>query len=211
MRPTEAAQLVLSAYKWYRKSADQYSDGYLRLYHSAAESLTSRKELGRYITSKYLDSNQGRILEVASGTGLVSGELNNGNIISTDISLESLQILKKGTAVNSIVGAAFDNLPFVDGIFSTVINVGGYRYVQDPKRYWSEMKRVIMPGGRVIIAQFHPRISQIKGRNLFDENEFNNHSFSCTQKDEFFSHVDLGNGKLEINTGCYEIFVFTRL
>ncbi len=94
------------------------------------------------------------VLEIGSGTGAHTEEiLNTGvNLMATDISPESLKILKKkfGKFNNlSIKECDMERLPFPNNYFNTVISAGSLSY-GDNTIVMNEIYRVLRPKGKYI-------------------------------------------------------------
>jgi demethylmenaquinone methyltransferase/2-methoxy-6-polyprenyl-1,4-benzoquinol methylase len=103
------------------------------------------------------------VLDVASGTGLVSRELaarKNVRVVSLD---QSPEMLEAGTGVNReasladrifpVLGSA-DSLPFLDEAFDAVTFTYLLRYVDDPAATLAELSRVLRPGGALASLEF---------------------------------------------------------
>ena len=103
------------------------------------------------------------VLDVASGTGLVSRELaakKNVRVVSLD---QSPQMLRAGVAVNReaglagrifpVLGSAVA-LPFPDATFDAVTFTYLLRYVDDPAATLAELARVLRPGGMLASLEF---------------------------------------------------------
>jgi demethylmenaquinone methyltransferase/2-methoxy-6-polyprenyl-1,4-benzoquinol methylase len=102
-----------------------------------------------------------RILDVATGTGMVAAELRGRadcTVVGLDQSAEMLAAARKrfasdGARVELIEGQAED-LPFVDESFDALTFTYLLRYVDDPPQTLRELARVVRPGGRVATLEF---------------------------------------------------------
>ena len=214
------ASLFPKALAWYvLPPSCQYHDGELKLYHQAAETLTKRSDIGNIITSiiqKLQSRNtlpqEPKILEIASGTGLVAASLPSQTILS-DLSHEALlfQHHQDNNLSQPKVTADFHHLPFKPSLFDVVVNVGGFRYVIDKKIFWQEMRRVLSLNGLVIIAQFYPRMTRgkIKGLDIGQDQTYKQLNFHLNETREHKTFISIGFKR--INTGCYKIFVFKKV
>ena len=103
------------------------------------------------------------VLDIASGTGLVSRELaarKNVRVVSLD---QSPEMLRAGVAVNREarlddrifpVLARAEALPFPDEAFDGVTFTYLLRYVEDPAATLAELARVLRPGGTLASLEF---------------------------------------------------------
>ncbi len=102
-----------------------------------------------------LDLRDGaRVLDVASGTGLISRllERHGHKVIALDLSPEMLERARpQGTAV---VCAAAECLPFPDASFDGLTFGYLLRYVADPGATMRELARVLRPGGVIGMVEF---------------------------------------------------------
>jgi demethylmenaquinone methyltransferase/2-methoxy-6-polyprenyl-1,4-benzoquinol methylase len=101
-----------------------------------------------------------RVLDVATGTGMVAAELRSRcgcAIVGLDQSAEMLAGARARFAgderVQLIEGQA-ERLPFVDDEFDALTFTYLLRYVDDPPATLRELARVVKPGGRVASLEF---------------------------------------------------------
>jgi demethylmenaquinone methyltransferase/2-methoxy-6-polyprenyl-1,4-benzoquinol methylase len=105
-----------------------------------------------------------RILDVATGTGLVAAELVRSGgceVVGVDQSPEMLAAARArlggdpalADRVMFVQGQA-ERLPFADGAFDAVTFTYLLRYVDDPSATMLELVRVIKPGGRIGMVEF---------------------------------------------------------
>jgi demethylmenaquinone methyltransferase/2-methoxy-6-polyprenyl-1,4-benzoquinol methylase len=102
-----------------------------------------------------------RVLDVATGTGMVAAELRKRadcSVVGIDQSPEMLGAAKARFAgeTNSVelVQGQAEQLPFADASFDAVTFTYLLRYVDDPKATMRELARVVRPGGRVASLEF---------------------------------------------------------
>ena len=114
------------------------------------------------------DSN---ILDLACGTGDFTLELlkryPSAHITGVDITPEMMSIAKKklpeGNTVNFSVGDA-QNLSFLkDGTFSLVVCAFGFRNFPDKAKALSECRRVLAPGGKLVVLELFRPGSKLLG------------------------------------------------
>lgn len=102
-----------------------------------------------------------RVLDVATGTGMVAAELlgrADCSVVGLDQSPEMLaaaraRFANDGARVELIEGQA-EELPFADQSFDALTFTYLLRYVDDPPATMRELARVVRPGGRVASLEF---------------------------------------------------------
>jgi demethylmenaquinone methyltransferase/2-methoxy-6-polyprenyl-1,4-benzoquinol methylase len=104
-----------------------------------------------------------RVLDVATGTGMVAAELLSRargadcSIVGIDQSAEMLSAARARFAgeprVELIEGQA-EALPFADASFDALTFTYLLRYVEDPQATMRELARVVRPGGRIASLEF---------------------------------------------------------
>ncbi len=102
-----------------------------------------------------------RVLDVATGTGMVAAELRRRadcSIVGLDQSTEMLagaraRFAKDGARVELVEGQA-EQLPFADESFDALTFTYLLRYVDDPPATLGEPRLVVRPGGRVASLEF---------------------------------------------------------
>jgi len=102
-----------------------------------------------------------RILDVATGTGMVAAELRSRAdcaVVGLDQSAEMLAAARTrfagdGARVELIEGQA-EELPFAEASFDALSFTYLLRYVDDPPATMKELARVVRPGGRIASLEF---------------------------------------------------------
>lgn len=101
------------------------------------------------------------VLDVACGTGefeqLILAEHPVQQMVGVDISEKMLAIAdqKLHSYPNvSLHLASASALPFVDHSFNVIVSASSFHYFDDPGAALAEMKRVLKPGGRLIILDW---------------------------------------------------------
>jgi ubiquinone/menaquinone biosynthesis C-methylase UbiE len=107
------------------------------------------------------------VLDIACGTGIVSfaaaravGE--NGQVIGTDLSGQMIDAAQRQAAKTGYQHLRFarmdaEALDLADASVDVVLCALGLMYVPDPARALAEMRRVLHPGGRIVIAVWGER------------------------------------------------------
>jgi len=118
----------------------------------------------RRATVRASGARQGmRVLDCATGTGDLALAFKQtvgptGRVVGTDFNADMLSFAPAKARARSLdvefeVADAMD-LPYADATFDVASISFGIRNVDDPVRALSEMARVVVPGGRVVILEF---------------------------------------------------------
>ena len=99
-----------------------------------------------------------RVLDVATGTGMVAEELVRRygcRVVGLDQSEDMLRVARSRAGVfeDLVVGRA-EHLPFPDASFDHLTFTYLLRYVDDPAAVMRELARVVKPGGRIAALEF---------------------------------------------------------
>ncbi len=100
-----------------------------------------------------------RILDVACGTGALLQSIDaaepRARLFGVDVSREMLSVAnaRLGAAAQLCEGQA-DNLPFEGGAFDMVVSTSAFHFFRRPDRALREFKRVLRPGGRLVITDW---------------------------------------------------------
>ena len=114
--------------------------------------------VGRAVVSMELAGDE-RILDVAAGTGELIRRLRERHpglsAVGADLSFEMLcQAVGKLSAREQWVQASSAELPFVDGTFDWVVCVNSFHCFREPERSLQQMRRVLRPGGRLLLLDW---------------------------------------------------------
>ena len=112
----------------------------------------------RFLVSR-IDAGPGdRVLDVATGTGLVARELVRAHacaVVGVDQSPEMLAEARRRTEGRiEFLEASADELPFADREFHALTFTYLLRYVEDPASTLRELARVVRPGGTIAGLEF---------------------------------------------------------
>lgn len=106
-----------------------------------------------------------RVLDVACGTGDLTEAFARGGageVVGLDFTAEMLEVARnkapkrlgeRSRAVSYVQGDA-QTLPFADASFDVVSIAFGIRNVQHPAQALREFRRVLRPGGRLVVLEF---------------------------------------------------------
>ncbi len=112
--------------------------------------------LWRHATRRALAARPGeRILDLAAGTAVSSVPLAKAGarVVAADFSLGMLGAATRREGVD-LVGADGLALPFADGVFDAATISFGLRNVADTVACLRELRRVVKPGGRLVVCEF---------------------------------------------------------
>lgn len=133
----------------YRRYSKYYDYLFGRLYEEG------RRQAVRLATS----SPGRRILEVGVGTGLsLSHYPDDCSVVGVDVSAPMLEIARRRTAargfqhVEALLQMDAEQLEMPDGTFDAVVAMYVATVVPNPDRLLSEMRRVCVPGGDLIVV-----------------------------------------------------------
>ena len=113
--------------------------------------------LWRVATVRALGINAGdRVLDIAAGTGTSSAAIARAGarVTALDFSPGMVAVGRQRHPEIEFVEGDAQQLPFDDASFDAVTISFGLRNVNDPHRALAEMRRVLVPGGRVVICEF---------------------------------------------------------
>jgi len=100
----------------------------------------------------------GRALDVACGSGKLTGELlrqaTSGLVLGLDFSPRMLRVAARDEPGPTYVRGDGLILPFPDCVFDAVTVAFGLRNFAYPVRGLVEMRRVLRPGGRAVVLEF---------------------------------------------------------
>jgi ubiquinone/menaquinone biosynthesis C-methylase UbiE len=109
------------------------------------------------LVARLRDLDQGAVLEVAAGTGVVTHALAKAlpdgvRIVATDLNDAMLQVAAAGTSAASVSWKQADaqNLPFDHAQFDVVVCQFGIMFLPDKRAGYREALRVLKPSGRFI-------------------------------------------------------------
>lgn len=107
------------------------------------------------------------VLDVACGTGLVSVAAAeavgpDGRVLGVDLSGRMVEAGRRRCAGLGLSNVAFErmeaeSLDLADGSFDVVLCALGLMYVPEPELALREMRRVLRPGGRMVVAVWGER------------------------------------------------------
>jgi len=111
-----------------------------------------------FLVSRIEAGPESRVLDVATGTGLVARALSSRyacTVVGVDQSPGMLaEARRRSNGRAEFVEASADGLPFGDGEFDALTFTYLLRYVEDPAATLRELARVVRPGGTIAGLEF---------------------------------------------------------
>jgi demethylmenaquinone methyltransferase/2-methoxy-6-polyprenyl-1,4-benzoquinol methylase len=119
----------------------------------------------RFAVGQLAVPEDGRVLDIATGTGDVALEIGRQTapgvkIVGSDFT-QGMLVLGRGKIAESpyrdrivLVNAPCESMPHPDGVFDGLTIAFGIRNVVDRQKGLEEMARVLKPGGRAAILEF---------------------------------------------------------
>jgi demethylmenaquinone methyltransferase/2-methoxy-6-polyprenyl-1,4-benzoquinol methylase len=125
--------------------------------YAALLSLGQDPRWRRFLVSRVEARPGDRVLDVATGTGLVAAELirqKGCTVIGVDQSAEMLAVGRRAVPQVEFVEASAESLPFEDASFDALTFTYLLRYVGDPGATLAELARVVRPRGTIASLEF---------------------------------------------------------
>ena len=115
----------------------------------------------RRLALELLGPGPGRIVDIGSGPGVFSSELltRGFRVVEVDVSLEMLRESRRRIESDSrergrrirFVEGSLPGLPLAAGAFDAALCIGVLAYVRDPSESIREIRRILKPGGLVVL------------------------------------------------------------
>ncbi|HTV18137.1 MAG TPA: methyltransferase domain-containing protein [Polyangiaceae bacterium] len=136
---------------------DLVSEGY------AAESAAVMLPFARHAIELARPSATARVLDVATGTGILALELapSVARIDAVDFApqmLRQLEQRRRSLGLDNVHAQVADGqaLPFADGLFDAAFSMFGLMFFPDRVRGFAELCRVLAPGGVAVVSSWAP-------------------------------------------------------
>lgn len=126
----------------YRSSPERYL---IYLFHISAYRFAEKFVCGK------------RVLDYGCGTGYGVAEIamTARHVVAVDVSEDAIRYARQRFERDNIefrVVSGVESLPFRDASFDTVLSFQVIEHVYDAKRYLSEIRRVLAPGGNLVLV-----------------------------------------------------------
>lgn len=126
--------------------------------------LVIRRRLNKEIRRNFAPGS--RLLHAGCGSGQVDSDLQKEmQLTAIDISPAALALYRSNNPqAHELRHASIFNLPFEDGHFDGAYNLGVIEHFSEDeiRRILAEMRRVVKPGGKVVLFWPHARASSVK-------------------------------------------------
>lgn len=128
-----------------------------------------------------------KALDAGCGTGNYSIELSKKGAVTTGfdsspdmLALAIAKARKEGLAINFIQADALEISALPDGYFDLVVSTGMLCFIKEREKALAELRRVLKPGGRLVVGVLNKRspwavLRRLKG--LFSETIYNKADF----------------------------------
>ena len=144
-------------------TTQQIRDRYLARIAQYASSGYDRPALARFVVDQ-LERVQGPVLDIGTGQGLMATELarRGAAVVSIDVNVEEQRVgmvnaQYEGVAERiTFMTADAERLPFLEGTFGTVAMLDALHHLADGPAVFFEMRRVVRPSGKVLLAELTP-------------------------------------------------------
>ena len=139
-----------------------------------------------------------RVLDFGCGSGYGSAEIavDAAHVTGVDIVDDAIVYARENFARDNLAFRTIDPdapLPFADGSFDTVLSFQVIEHVPDPARYLSDIRRVLVPGGRLVLATPDRSTRLLPGQRPW--NRWHLHEYDAAELDallaRFFAPVDV--------------------
>lgn len=106
-----------------------------------------------------------QILDAGCGAGALAARLRDGGAVVSGFDSSSAMVAlarkRLGDAVDLRVAVLGEPLPYDDGSFDDVVSALVLHYLEDWGPALAEIRRVLRPGGRLIVAVQHPFVDYV--------------------------------------------------
>ena len=152
-------QLIKAANEyWENIGAD--AEQTFKPFHNADDSSRLLLKLSTLFEKAKLQANH-RVLDFGCGSGFLSISLSKMNIEAhgIDIAEDAISLAKFCATKERGSGAchfkSFDgyNIPFEDNYFDRILTFDAFHHVSQPEKILKEFKRILRPGGRVVMSE----------------------------------------------------------
>jgi len=112
-----------------------------------------------------LGDDPGDVLDLACGTANLLPMV--GRYVGVDASVEMLLAARRKFATAALAAADSATLPFADARFDTVCCASAFHIFPEPERALAEVRRVLRPGGRLLLLDWSRERVTMRALNLY--------------------------------------------
>ena len=133
---------------------------YALFYNKLNELIPYQEHVSNVLKLFKLESDK-TYLDLGCGSGNLIQD--KKNIVGVDISTAMLGIAKKrNTSARFVASDLNATLPFKNGAFDGGYTSNVVAYLQDPKKFFLEVQRILKPGAEFVVATLRPQFSPVK-------------------------------------------------
>jgi ubiquinone/menaquinone biosynthesis C-methylase UbiE len=138
--------------KDYEKLSATYYDGVADNFDKTFDGFLSsffKRYIKKHLSLKPTDN----LLDVGSANGTLLGMLKPAHGTGLEISPEMVQVASRNHPDYTFVNGSALQMPFEDNTFDVVTCSASFHHFPTPEHFMQEAKRVLKPGGRLVIAE----------------------------------------------------------
>ena len=109
----------------------------------------------------YTGSKGKRVLDIGCGNGYVLAQYarHGADVHGIDLTETALELSRRRFELAGLSGlfqrTDGDTIPYPDGFFDVVCSMGVLHHIEDPRPMLAEIRRVLRPGGEIILMMYH--------------------------------------------------------
>lgn len=135
-------------------NTEEFFDDFSKEYEKKAKNQYFTKNL-KWIINSIDDFNNKTIIDIGCGTGnllsIIDSLSNKCDLHGFDISSKMLDKSRKKVPNASFRQGNVNQLPYEDNTFDLLLNSASFHHYEDRKLALKEMKRILKPGGKLVI------------------------------------------------------------
>jgi len=148
------------------------------------------------------------VLDVGCGTGILAarlrGELDDVRVVGCDFSHGMLAHAHARDRHTAWVCGDAGRLPFRDASFDAVVSTEAFHWFPDQRAALAEFRRVLRPGGRLLLALVNPRLA-VTGRFLALASRVVGEPFTWRTRSEMRRMIGAAGFRVEAQRALFRI------